>query len=72
MFTKYTKITAEQIDGKECIAWRSYVEDVNTDSIVALVTPGGLMMLEGHSTIKKERAAGVMLELARWKRRNAA
>jgi hypothetical protein len=72
MFTKYTKITRDIIGDKECIVWLSFVEDVAVDQITALVTPSGLMMLEGHSTIKKERAAGVMLELARWNRRSAA
>ena len=70
MFTKYTKIEREVIDGQDVIAWRTYVEDVNTDAIVALVTPSGLMYLEGHSTIAVERSAGVMLDMARWARRN--
>lgn len=70
MFTKYIKIAREEIEGKECITWRSYVEDVNTDTIVALVIPTGLMMLEGLSTIPKERAAGPMIDMSRWARRN--
>ena len=70
MFTKYVKIEREVIDGQDVIAWRHYVEDVNTDAIVALVTPSGLMYLKGHSTIPVEQATGVMLDLARWNRRN--
>jgi len=70
MFTKYIKIEREEIGGKEVVAWRAYVEDVNTDAIVAAVLPTGLLLLEAHSTVTGHSAAGVMLDLARWLRRN--
>ena len=70
MFRKHVNITHEKIDGKDCVAWRHYVEGVNTDAVVALITPSGMVMLDGHSSIKKERVAGVMLDMARWWRRN--
>jgi hypothetical protein len=70
MFRTYTKIYRDAVDGKDVIIWDYVAEGVNIDRVTALVTPSGLMMLESFSTVKKGRAAGVMLDMARWWRRN--
>ena len=70
MFKENTNIIHEVIDGQDCIIWQYFVEDVANHKVTALVTPSGLMMLPSHSTIRADAAAGVMLDMARWWRRN--